>query len=66
MAKLVVIHDKDPGISVIFTEVPPGRPETAQGWYGRCTECGRAMHWWHMNTAFEAGRMHVDSHDSSL
>ena len=61
--KLVVFKDEDPGIAVIFEEVKPGTPGRAQGWHGTCTQCGRPMHRWHQEKAFQDGQAHVDSHE---
>lgn len=64
MAKLLAVNEKDPGIAVLFEHVPEGTPGVAQGWRGRCTECGDrwVMHRWTRDKALEDGQRHVDSH----
>lgn len=67
MAKLIVQHDEDPGIAIILEQVLPASTEgRAQGWHGRCTECGKTTHRWGQAVAIESARRHVDNHESSL
>jgi hypothetical protein len=61
MAKFIVQHDTVPEIGIVL-EHSDGGPGIAQGWHGRCTECGRRMHRWHLEKAIEDARRHVDSH----
>lgn len=60
--RLVVFNDQDPDIGIDLTWVPEGTPGVAHGWRGSCTECGKAMHFWTEEKAFESGQQHVDSH----
>lgn len=63
MARIVVRHDKDPDIEVTLEYVPEGTPGLAQGTHGRCTGCGRPMHWWRLSDALRAVVRHVDAHE---
>lgn len=66
MAKIVVQHDRDPGIAIILEEFPDGAPGVARGTHGTCTECGRPMHRWDRDRAIEDAKRHVDAHESGL
>lgn len=59
-SKLVVFKDAEPEIGITFTYVAPGTPGSAQGWRGECTQCGKPMHFWNAEKAFEQGQQHVD------
>jgi hypothetical protein len=62
--KLVVFNDEDHGIAITFEYVSPGTHQTlAQGWRGKCTQCGKPMHFWTEEKAFRCGQAHVDSHE---
>lgn len=68
MTKLLVVREDDPGIAVTVTEVQPGVPGRAQGFYGCCTECGPdwVMHRWNKESALASAQFHVDVvHDLS-
>lgn len=60
--KLVIFNDTDPGIGMTLEYTAPGTPGRAQGWHGTCTECGKPVHYWTQEKAFEAGQEHVDGH----
>jgi hypothetical protein len=60
--KLVVFNDEDPGVGATFDYVPRGTPGLAHGWRGMCTQCGKPMHFWTQESAFEHGQAHVNSH----
>jgi hypothetical protein len=62
MAKIIVHHDTDPGIGIILEPAPHG----IEGWYGKCTECGRSIYQWSQERAIERARRHVDNHDAVL
>lgn len=61
MAKVLIQHDKDPGIAIILHE-----DDRLQGFHGSCTECGWPMHKWLLEKAVRAAQGHVDRHESSL
>jgi hypothetical protein len=58
--KLVVYKDAEPEIGITLEYTAPGTPGKAQGWHGTCTQCGKPMHFWNQEKAFEAGQAHVD------
>jgi len=62
MAKLLVVREDDPTISVLIEEVSKDEPGRAEGWYGRCTDCGPAwvMHRWKKDRALADAVHHVD------
>lgn len=60
--KLVVFNDEDPGVAIVFEWVPERTPGRAHGWRGPCNQCGKPMHFWTQEKAFELGQAHVDSH----
>jgi hypothetical protein len=62
MAKLVVVNEQEPSISVVFEYIDPADPVRPQGWHGKCTGCGRVIHRWQMAGAFDSGQRHVDNH----
>ena len=62
MAKIVVMHDVDPGIGITLEEVPPGDERRAQGFHGSCTECGWTLHYWRQDNAVRGAQRHVDGH----
>ena len=62
MAKLLVVNEQDASIAVLIEEIPEGTPGRAEGWYGRCTDCGPAwvMHRWKQDRALSDAGHHVD------
>lgn len=66
MAKIVIQHDKDPGIAIVLTEVAAGTPGLTRGFHGTCTECGWPMHRWDRDKAIHSAKGHVDTHESGL
>lgn len=65
MAKIVVQNDADPAIAIVLTGVSPGDTMTlAQGWRGRCTQCGWPMHRWTQANAIASAQRHVDKHEA--
>lgn len=67
MPKLVVQHETDPSIGVVFDEVFAGDGSNrAPGYHGRCTECGHVMHRWLESSALKSGARHVEQHESGL
>jgi hypothetical protein len=61
-AKLVIFNDADPNIGMTLEYTAPGTPGRARGWHGSCTQCGKPVHYWREEDAFERGQAHVDSH----
>lgn len=64
--KLVIFNDVDPGIGMTLEHTAPGTAGRAQGWHGTCTACGKPVHYWTEEKAFEAGQRHVDGHEPVL
>lgn len=60
--KLVVFKDSEPEIAITLEYTPEGTPGVALGWRGSCTECGKTVHYWAEEKAFEHGQKHVDGH----
>jgi hypothetical protein len=58
--KLVIFKDAEPEIGITLEYTAPGTPGRGQGWHGSCTQCGKPMHYWTQERAFEAGQVHVD------
>ena len=63
MTKRVVFNEADPGIGVTLVQGEEGQ---ALGWSGRCTECGKPMHWWTESRAVAGAQAHVDAHSPVL
>lgn len=61
MAVGVVFNEVDPCIGITLSDGGPARGVT-----GTCTECGKPMHWWTWERAFERGQAHVDGHQPVL
>lgn len=61
-AKLEVFNPYEPEIGIVFEYTPPGTPGVAQGWHGKCTECGKVCHYWTEEKVFRKGQDHVNSH----
>lgn len=57
MANGVVFNQVDPCIGINLTD-----EGEAEGVTGTCTECGKPMHWWTWEKAYERGQAHVDAH----
>lgn len=60
MAQLVVFNQVDPCIGITF------RTGNFRGYAGECTGCGKPVHYWTEERAFELGQAHVDSHEPVL
>lgn len=60
--KLVVFKELEPEIAVVLLHVPEGEPGRAPGWHGKCTECGKPVHFWTEAKAVIACQEHVDAH----
>jgi hypothetical protein len=60
MAQLVVFNQADPGIGIVFST------GNFRGWAGTCTGCGKPVHYWTQERAFELGQAHVDNHEPVL
>lgn len=61
--KLVVYKDAEPEIGIVFDwEDAELAGLRAQGWHGRCTQCGKTMHFWTQERAMSNGQTHVDRH----
>lgn len=58
----MAVSETDPTIAVLLEHVPEGAPGRAQGWHGRCTDCGPAwtMHRWHTERALLDAAHHID------
>lgn len=67
MAKIVIMHDTDPGIGITLELFRlPNQHWAALGWKGACTECGWVVHKWREEKAIEIAKRHVDSHPAVL
>ena len=57
MAIIVIAHKDDPNIGMMLGDGP------ADGFYGKCTQCGFQMHRWELERAIRDASEHVDAHD---
>jgi hypothetical protein len=60
--KLEVFNPSDPEIGIVFEYTPPRTEGKAQGWHGKCTECGKPCHYWNEEKVYREGQKHVNSH----
>jgi hypothetical protein len=65
MAKILVMHDLDPCISITLREVPEGGPNAGDLW-GTCTECPFTGQWSTRERAVSHAQRHVDGHEPIL
>lgn len=60
--KLTIFNDRDPDTAITLTYTPGG-PLQPLGWHGKCTECGKPVHYWTEEKAFKYAQEHVDGHN---